>query len=59
MKGIALAMLTCLVLAAGCGKYGGPVRPEPPSYDQGRIYDAGQPIRRGQQQQRGQEQPRP
>jgi hypothetical protein len=39
-----LALLACLVLAAGCGKYGAPVRPDAPTYDEGTVYDAGQPV---------------
>jgi len=45
-----LALMTSLVLAAGCGKYGPAVRPPAPTYDEGTVYDAGQPVRREPQQ---------
>ena len=44
MRALLGTLLTCLVLAAGCGKYGAPVRPPAPTYDEGTIYDAGQPV---------------
>jgi hypothetical protein len=47
-RSLAIASLLLLVLGAACGKYGAPVRPSRPSYDEGTVYDAGQPIERNQ-----------
>ena len=46
MRPILLALVTAALLAVGCGKYGAPVRPPAPSFDEGAVYDAGQPIER-------------
>ena len=44
MRAMVLMLMTGLVLAAGCGKYGPPLRPPAPTYDEGTVYDAGQPA---------------
>ena len=48
---VAIAALVLLALGTACGKYGPPVRPSRPSYDEGAVYDAGQPIERNQRRQ--------
>jgi hypothetical protein len=50
-RSLAIACLVLLTLGTACGKYGAPVRPPRPSYDEGTIYDAGQPIERNQRRQ--------
>jgi len=48
---LAIAALVLLALGTACGKYGPPVRPSRPSYDEGTVYDAGQPTERNQRRQ--------
>ena len=50
-RALAIACLVLLALGTACGKYGPPVRPPRPSYDEGMVYDAGQPIERNQRRQ--------
>ena len=46
LRGTALVLAGVGLALLGCGKYGPPVRPAAPTYDEGTIYDAGQPIDR-------------